>query len=355
MPKFTLNFHKKQKGATLVSLMVGLVLSLLIGVCVMGSLQVYTAQQKQATGISGVSVSAQTVLNNLKYEIAQTGRGLVSSNGELCSGLNFAYNGTLYADGVNYGSFIYTESKTGEPSIQVMYAHSVESSNSAKVVQLSAAGLPEISGYLPAAVNDAVMLKDGNTGICEFRSIASFSSADSNTALTFKTSDPYNKGVTFTTPVVVDNALRIFPIKGINVISITKNGTNLNATFPLLGTTGVLLKNVQSFSVKLGVSDGITNTISNWIDPVKDSSTGIDWSTLTGVPSLRVKAIKIGLLMKSPQKEKMANGVCTVTTTYPTLFDKTIKPAESDWGCYRYRSFQVVIPLKNLGLAAQGV
>jgi hypothetical protein len=68
----------------------------------------------------------------------------------------------------------------------------------------------------------------------------------------------------------------------------------------------------------------------------------------------RVRALRIGLVTRSPQAEKPnAAGVCEATTAMPALFGEAVTADVTDWRCYRYRTAVAVVPLRNLvmGLA----
>lgn len=79
----------------------------------------------------------------------------------------------------------------------------------------------------------------------------------------------------------------------------------------------------------------------------------------------RVIAVRIAVVARSPLKEKPnANGVCDITIAtavgvrqpnVPTwaggAIDVSKNPdgtANADWQCYRYKTFENVIPLRNL-------
>jgi type IV pilus assembly protein PilW len=63
----------------------------------------------------------------------------------------------------------------------------------------------------------------------------------------------------------------------------------------------------------------------------------------------RVRALRIGMVTRSPQREKPnAAGNCEASTAKPQLFGAEVEPDVSDWACYRYRTAIVVVPLRNL-------
>jgi type IV pilus assembly protein PilW len=88
-----------------------------------------------------------------------------------------------------------------------------------------------------------------------------------------------------------------------------------------------------------------------WADNMPAAATAIDWS--------RVIAIRLVVTSRSmtPEKPDTA-GVCNTTTVAP----KWVAPApgaappgidlnitaDADWRCFRYRTFEVAVPIRNM-------
>ena len=88
-----------------------------------------------------------------------------------------------------------------------------------------------------------------------------------------------------------------------------------------------------------------------WADNMPAAATGPDWA--------RVIAIRLVVTSRSmtPEKPNPATGVCDTTTQLPKWFandpvfaiDVDIKLADpANWQCYRYRTFEVTVPLRNM-------
>jgi type IV pilus assembly protein PilW len=92
-----------------------------------------------------------------------------------------------------------------------------------------------------------------------------------------------------------------------------------------------------------------------------DGTPGIDWKRATGADWLnpdiahirRIKAARIAVLARSVTYEKPGNSGCSATTdamaaawsTWAT-FNTGRLPA--DWKCYRYKSYEIHVPLRNV-------
>lgn len=127
----------------------------------------------------------------------------------------------------------------------------------------------------------------------------------------------------------------------------------------------VSLKAQYGFDTRAGaVFDSSTSMqVTQW------SNTMIDADGLGGIGNAgdyrRVAAIRIAVVARSAATEKAgSSGVCTATTTAPTLF-AAASPAgvtavpvtapvaitgdTTDWKCYYYRAFEAIIPIRNAG------
>ena len=122
------------------------------------------------------------------------------------------------------------------------------------------------------------------------------------------------------------------------------------------GTNATLLRNVIGFRVLYGVgppvpdvpdetSTGNTGTIINWT-----KTTDAGWGALNDVTTRQLKALRIAVVVRSPQREKN----CDASASKPTLWGDlgitpdVIEPDVTDWQCYRYRTQIVVAPMRNI-------
>lgn len=90
-------------------------------------------------------------------------------------------------------------------------------------------------------------------------------------------------------------------------------------------------------------------TVNEWVD-----ATGGTWSAPSMTNVRRIKALRIALVARSAQYEKLKEGEECKTTTAAMVeswsswatFSTTNYPA--DWKCYRYKVFETVVPLRNI-------
>lgn len=100
---------------------------------------------------------------------------------------------------------------------------------------------------------------------------------------------------------------------------------------------------VSNGSVVLGGPD-------QWSDSMPVAATGADWA--------KVIAVRLVVTARSmtPEKPNPATGLCEITTANPKWItpappsgiDIDITASDANWKCYRYRTFEVVVPVRNM-------
>ena len=333
---------------SIIELMVGVVVALLVGLAATNSAISFTASQRQGLGAGGVAVNSATVLAAIKDDVGVAGLGFFGDQQFLCNTLNFSSGATKTFDGAAFSPLQVTRTAGGDV-IDVFYASRVESG--ANILLTGLAGdVATLNSYLPVAVGEAVLLapKDpAATSPCLVRTVTATvpPTTDTPQTLTFASSGSHNAEA-FTVNTAFDETSRVMPMGAVRWSRYSVVGGNLVMTRPLEGTTAILVRNVISFRARFGAAGtGATDTaIETWEDP-----TGA-FASLNAGNLPRVRALRIGLIVRSPQIErKDAGGNCVATETAPVNFDPSLDVASgTDWQCYRYRRSATIVPLRNI-------
>lgn len=134
------------------------------------------------------------------------------------------------------------------------------------------------------------------------------------------------------------------------------------ATVVVTGET--VASGIVDLQAQYGVANDGQSTVTDWVDATDDWSkpapkAGTGAATTGRLQNL--KAVRISLLARSTQYEKPskgAGGTCDATSGTPgtpgntdswstwATFNTGKFPA--DWQCYRYRAFEIVLPLRNV-------
>jgi type IV pilus assembly protein PilW len=338
---------RRQRGLSIIELMVGIVISLLVGLVAVGSATVFTASQRQGIGAGGSIVNASSALAALKNDAASAGLGFFGDSRYLCNRLNLSVDTAVISDGANFTPVLVT-TQAGGDRIDVVNATQVAAGTNVLLNAISDGTSAELRSLLPANVGDAVLVAPALPGApCVVRTVTAniASTPTSKQRLTFTNTGRYNAAA-FTTAVSYPDKGRVTLLGDIRWSRYRRDANTLLLERPLDGTSAVLVRNVIGFRAQYGIAATAagSTTLESWQD-----ATGVDFAALTAAALPRVRAVRVGIVTRSPQPEKPdASGSCSASAAKPTLFGATVEPDVADWQCYRYRSAIAVIPLRNL-------
>ena len=339
------------RGLSIIEIMVGLVVAMLVGLAAVGSATMFMASQRQGIGTGGSLINASTALGALRDDASVAGLGFFGDSRYLCNRLNLSSGHAVIQDGVAFTPLRLTRNGVND-QVDVVYGTQVASGANVLLNTASTGSDAELRSFLPATVGQAVLLAPAVPGDpCVVRTVTTVtdSTIDDPQRLAFAATGDFNKAV-FTTPVTYADRGRLALLGQLRWARYRLNGTDLRLERPLAGDPVVLVRNVMAFRAQYGITNGAAGStgLQTW-QSATGAFTSLDAATLP-----RVRALRIGLVTRSPQAEKPnAAGVCEATQTMPALFGEAVVPDLADWACYRYRISIVVVPLRNLvmGLA----
>ncbi len=345
----------RQRGLSLIELMVGLVVALIIGLAATSSAVVFSASQRQGIGVGGVAVNINTALSALKNDASSAGLGFFGSSATdttsryLCSSLDLGIGAAAHWDGAAFSPVRITRA-AGLDQVDVLQASRVEAGANVMLALPTVGDVASLKSFLPAAVGDAVLLSPQAVGEpCLVRSVTAVtaSTVDTRQQLAFAAGGTHNQAVFTTNPTFSDSGGGISLLGQLSWQRYRMNGTDLVLERPLTGASAVLARNVIAFRAQYGASSvaPASRTLETWED-----ASGA-FAALDPVTIARVRAVRVGVVVRSPQREKPnISGVCEASLAKPRLFGAEVEPDVADWACYRFRSAVLVIPLRNLVL-----
>jgi type IV pilus assembly protein PilW len=347
--RLPLRAGRGQRGISLIELMVGLVVSLIVGIAASSSAVVFTASQRQGIGVGGVAVNVSTVLSALKNDAATAGLGFFGDSRYLCGALNLGVGAAASLDGAAFAPVRITRTGTLD-RVDVLQSSRVESGANVLLSAATTGATATLKSFLPAAAGDAVLLSPKTTGDpCLVRTVTAVvpSTVDTPQQLTFAAGGLHNDATFTTNPTFGADEGGVTLLGQLRWQRYGLVGTDLVLSRPLEGTQAVLARNVIGFRAQYGVSSVVptSRTLETW-----ENATGT-FAALDAAAISRVRAVRVGVVVRSPQREKEnADGDCEASTAKPTLFGAVVEPDVTDWRCYRFRSAVVVVPLRNLVL-----
>ena len=337
----------RQRGLSIIELMVGIVISLMVALVSVGSANVFSAMQRQGISTGGAAVNSARALAALKNDAALAGLGFFGDAKFLCNKLNLSVGASKLSDGADFTPVRITREAAGD-RIDVLFGTQVAAGSNVLLNSTSAGTAAELRSLLPVSTSQAVLLAPPTPGDpCLVRTVTAVTpSTDTDKQqLTFASTGKHN-AATFTTAVSYADKGRVTMLGDLQWSRYRVVGTDLLLERPLASASAVLARNVMAFRAEYGLAAAAagSTTLASW-----QPATGTTFTALAAASLPRVRAVRVGMVTRSPQREKAnASGVCEASSDKPVLFGEVITPDVSDWQCYRYRSTVVVVPLRNL-------
>lgn len=336
--------QRPTRGVSLVELMIGLVVGLLVSLAAVSSLRIFGASQSQGTVTGGGLLSAVSAMGAIKNDVAAAGLGFFDGRLALCSAMNLSLGTGAIVNGTVFSPLLVTREPAND-RLDLVYGSNVSAGSSVPLATPSDGSSIDTLSTLPAAVGQAVMLAPASTGLCTVRSVTAVTAGtvDTPQVLAFANTGAHNKFAFTTAPAYAAQA-RATLLGALQWHRYRVIDNNLVLEQPLDGSSAVLVRNVVGFRVEYGISDTGGSTLQSW-----QNAGDAGWGTLSPASISRVRAVRLGLVVRSPQREKPdASGNCIASSAKPRLFGAVIEPDVDDWGCYRFRSSTIVVPLRNL-------
>ena len=154
-----------ERGLSLVELMVGIVVSLLVGLAASGSAMVFTASQRQGIGTGTTSVNSTGVLNAIKADVSLAGLGFFDNSAALCTTLNLSMSTTKVSDGAAFAPMQATRLPFLRPALGMRLPTSSFMSAATRLSRQMATG----SGCLALASSTRPRRQAGSQGLSQVR------------------------------------------------------------------------------------------------------------------------------------------------------------------------------------------
>lgn len=369
----------KQKGFSLVELMIGLVIGLIAALVITNVLSNYERQKRNTTGSSDAQTNGGIALYNIQRDIESAGWALPTFGEELspylCPLSNVAAANTeINHDGIagtpNIGlSPVMITDGTGTNAsdvISIRYGNTMKSGGTVKVTG-PGANVLTVENNLGCNVGDtAIVMRDVNL-------LPQFCQMTRVTALSAAAVMP----VTITLDAITAPAASLqfdevaclgawnehqYAIGGAGPMlnQLTRTGA-LNAAAPPAvaipnAAPVAIVPDIVSMHAQYGVTAGLNdNIVTGYVD-----ATGIWGAAMTRNNRNRIKSIRVAVVARSGLRERVAvSQACTGgaanlarvciwnNTTIPTPTDVNLAGV-ANWANYRYSVYETVIPLRNV-------
>jgi len=367
-------FHS-QSGFSLAELMVGMVIALIATLVITQVFSTYESQRRGTTSNSDAQTNGSIALFNLQRDIQMAGYGLPMPMADLensslkCSPLpEYDPDGDPVTDNSIKLFPVEIEDGVGDTSdtIKVRYSKDAAGAVPTKIVNSIPIDNIAVDHNLGCKDGDVAMINQGNA--CMMTLVATqaidgyghrgSSGLDTRIGLVPATpvGPPLDPGAKLTCMgdwqeyryVVVGNQLRRQTLTGI----------------PADNEDNVLVEEVVALQAQYGVSaTADSNRVTEW-----KNATG-DWTPANLAANLdrrnRIKAVRVAVVARSGQRDNqivtnscttdkgvVSNGPCAWNDTdfdaAPKIDLAPLYAVAGEWQHYRYRSFETIVPLRNM-------
>ena len=363
----------KQKGFTLVEIMVGLIIGLLVTLVVVNVFRVFEAQKRTTTGNSDAQTNGAIALFNIQRETQIAGFALPVYGSEF-SPFNCPINTTVDHDNnpaaasppIGLSPIVITDANGANASdtIAIRYGDSMKGGIAVDMLAGTAANVAQVDTNIGCSLNDVVLVVRQTTPLTCSMTRVGLPPA----SLTAAGVSPVRVALNSTTNVAVGNALACLGVWNEVQYAVTAN--QLTRTGDVTGvapnrvpsTVAVpMVADIVAMQAQYGVSASAnSNQVTQWVN-----ATGA-WANTATTPVLadrnRIKAIRVAVVARNGLLEtaNVTNACSSLTAAQPTglcAWDGaevgSAAPAidlsaDANWRRYRYRVYESVIPVRNI-------
>lgn len=370
--------RNSQKGFTLVEIMVAMVIGLIAMVVIMQVFNLSESRKRSTTGGGDAQANGAVSFFMIERDVKMAGWGLDTSAYRNCTTVKSYCNGSASCGGgtgaiagLSFSSVQITDGANGAPdtvtaqffSNPAQETYRVPAVSSLKNTFASPADELTVTSVAGCSAGDLVLIEEPfdspNAGQCSL--IQATTVTPATLKMQHDTTGPFNppaaeqlaanwanhtaKSSVACIKKPVDGPFfkRTYSVDSVQRALIRSD----NSTNPVQ-TNEVVTPEIVDLQAQYGIANVNSQDINAWVDATNT------WVSPGMVDIKRIKAIRIAIVARSAQYEKPAKGAACISTSDAmaskwstwAVFKTAAYPA--DWHCYQYKSFETIIPLRNV-------
>lgn len=341
----------RQRGVTMVELMLALLVGLLIGVAALSNAQIFGSVGRTQLGTGSALSSGSSALGVVKYDLQMAGLGFYSDAQALCPRVNIYANGaTLAVDRVFQAATI-NRLADGSDEIELFYGTSIAAGAGSRTLSPMASPMAPVQVYPGAAppVGQAVLFSSPLLDMaCTVAQVSSVAATGASATLGFAGPSRFNPpdwAAAFPGALPYPTLASMSPLGDLVWRRYFVRDTNLMMVDVLTDAETVVAEGVVRVRAQYGLSDGpASTTIATWQDATAAAP-------LSANDRTRLRALRVGVVSVNTQRERpVAGTACDATVAAPILWPgETVDVSgRANWQCFRYRTFWTVVALRNM-------
>ena len=363
-----MNLPVRQRGFSIVELMVAVTIAIITGVVVLQVLSTYEARRRTVTVGNDAEMSAAVGLYMVERDVRMAGAGFTMPTGLLCgNGINLSFDGDVISDGQTIPFVRVTDGGDAPDRIEVMRSDSVFGVAPGAITKIMPSAASDVS------VENTVGLRVGDLFVaaspdgikpCTVMQVSanpvkvgnSWNLQHGNNGSPYNPADPAG---TYTNPIIYDVGdmvynLGTFGLRSFQVVCndgaapSTTNSCVLGAVDALAGPDDptiadldALAAQVVDFQLQYGVAPANSQIVDEWVD-----ATGA-WADPGAADQRRIKAVRMAIVTRGNLEREMVSPASLVLWDRGGPDERTIDLTD-DQRFYRYKVLTVVVPVINM-------
>jgi type IV pilus assembly protein PilW len=364
--------YHSQKGFTLIELMVGLAIGMVGTLIVAQAFTSNEARKRSTTSAADAQANGAIALYMLERDAKAAGWGMAAGGNSYagCTKIHAYCDQSAECGGVegpladvNFAPLLIKDGGTGPDTLSIQYfADPNVSSSLPSGSTVLRRKMPQQSAELdvgnPAACSQgdlALVAQGGNCTVMKITAVQQQASrlqhnsgehGEYNPEGSFYTAHnwpKYDVGATVTCFKPANDGPIFRKTYFVNSAS-RELQRHDNSQSPAV-TNELVMPEVVDLQAEYGVAPANNQVIDTWV-----SAADKEWENPGPLNWRRIKAIRVALVTRASQYERPAAGAsCSATTSLASSWGAiNTERYPSDWGCYRYRVFETIIPLRNV-------
>jgi len=353
---------RAQRGFTLIEMLVGLALGLLASLAIFTTVSSFETQRRVTASGADMQQNGLLALYFLEQDLRMAGFGLIDASttpGSLpCVKLN----------GVNIAPVSIADGGAGSDTLTT---HRLDSDTGGIVTGGGAAKLTSAPGVSPMTVdtinaihlNDYLLIPDASRNCTQLQAtlLPSIYATIPGTGTPFVPATAITPAIPAVPDTLAPATATLINLgqtaAAIPALQYRVNANNLEHSSDSGTTWSSVADNIVNLQAQYGIANAGSQSISCWTDATGSACGGSDWANPPAADINRIKAIRVAIVARSSQKTAgittTANPVAwTQPTTTPTSSAAPVinlsTSVGTDWGHYRYKVYQTVIPVRNV-------
>jgi len=334
---------KNQQGASLVEMLVGLTVGLIVAATAAGTASFMEAQKKVSMGTNSALANGALGLFRIESETKLAGLGLMAKQNFACPSFNLSYNKQVRLDGDElFPVSIVDGGEDDSDSLTIAYLNSLTGASYAQVLlpMLGADSEVKLANAPDAIVGSVLLLQESKPGVpCTVVQVSGRKDSAFGADISHA-KGAYNGGG-FSNPVAYSEGSRASASRAFVWSTFRVRENTLEEVNNVTGEATPIADGIIAMRARYGTTDGSSTSVSSW-----QSATGA-YESPAATDMYKVRAVRIGLVARSLDRDQSCSSTKKELTLWPDgpVVDVS---AEKDWKCYKYRTFNMVVPLINV-------